>query len=401
MVTSNQLLAIDRLSKWFTPNRPIDLPEFLSGRLQLIFRIRDAIGTQGLHVILYGERGTGKTSLAHVLSHMIQEPELKNGKRSVLVSCDSSDTFETIWRKIFQEILLAQRQLGFVQQNVLTISGKIDFETAIFSPNDVRLQIKSFPNHIVIVIDEFDRLPPENNARRLMADTIKLFSDTNVNATIVIVGVAESIGELLSEHQSIVRNINQIPVEPMDNAELAEIVHKGYSNSGLSFESDLDYKIAALSQGYPHYTHLLALWAGRIAIESGHTEVNKGDLDKAIPLAITNAAGGIRQAYETAIESSQPDNLFKAVLLACALADKDSRGRFGIKGLREPLRNILNRPNIRAVAYQGHLAKFVDPKRGAILKRTGLKHNYRWQFVNPQLIPFVKLEGIKEGLIVY
>ncbi len=401
MVTTNQIMAIGRLSKWFTPNRPIDLPEFLSGRLKLIFRIRDAIDTQGLHVILYGERGTGKTSIARVLGHMVQEPEIRDGKRAILVSCDSSDNFSSIWRKVFQEIMLAQRQLGFLQQNTIAITGKVNIEEAIGNPNDVRLQIKSFPNHIVVIIDEFDRVPLNSDARRLMADTIKLFSDTNVNATIVLVGVAESIGELMSEHQSIARNIAQIQVEPMDNAELAEIVQKGYANSGLSFESGIDFRIASLSQGYPHYTHLLGLWAGRTAIEAGHNEVSNIDLDKAIPAAVENAAGGIKQAYETAVESSQPDNLFKAVLLACALADKDSRGRFGIKALREPLRAILNRPTIRAVAYQGHLAKFCEQRRGAILKRTGNRHNFRWQFVNPQLIPFVKLQGIKDGLLKY
>ncbi len=232
-----------------------------------------------------------------------------------------------------------------------------------------------------------------------MADTIKLFSDTDVQGTIILVGVAASIGELISEHQSIARNIAQIIVEPMNNAELAEIIQKGYSKSGLSFEAGVDYKVAALSQGYPHYTHLLGLWAGRKAIEANREEVTHADLEQAIPAALQNAAGGIRQDYENAVVSSQPDNLFRDVLLACAIADKDSLGRFGIKALREPLRKILNSPNIRTVAYQGHLAKFCETKRGAVLKRSGNRHNYRWQFTNPQLVPYVRLDGIKRGKI--
>ena len=100
----------------------------------------------------------------------------------------------------------------------------MDIEEPVKNPNDVRILVKSSPNPIVIIIDEFDRVPATNNARRLMADTIKLFSDTNVNATIIIVGVAESINELFVEHQSIARNIAQVIVEPMDNAELAEII---------------------------------------------------------------------------------------------------------------------------------------------------------------------------------
>lgn len=397
MVNSNQIMAIDRLSKWFTPNRPIDLPEFLSGRLNLIYRIRDAVNTQGLHVILYGDRGTGKTSIARVMAHMIQEPDKKDGIRAILVSCDSGDDYSSIWRKVFQEIMLAQRQLGFLQQTATITIDRMDIKEPTKSPNDVRLLVKSFPNPVVVIIDEFDRAPTDNNARRLMADTIKLFSDTNVNTTIILVGVAESISELVYEHQSISRNVAQVLIDPMDNAELAEIIQKGYTNSNLSYASGLDYKIAMLSQGYPHYTHLLGLWAGRKAIESGHSEVTDSDLEQAIRSATQSAAGGIIQEYEIATDSSQPDNLFKDVLLACALADKDSRGKFSIKALREPLCQILNRPTIRAVAYQGHLAKFCEPHRGPVLKRTGKRRNYRWQFVNPQLIPYIKLDAIERG----
>ncbi|MBU2535017.1 MAG: ATP-binding protein [Chloroflexota bacterium] len=397
MATANQIMAIDRLQKWFTPNRPIDLPEYMSGRLDLIFNVKEAINTQGLHVILYGDRGTGKTSIAHVIANMIQEPDRKDGRRVILVSCDSSDTFSSMWRKVFQEIMLTQRQLGFVQQSAAAITGTMDNQVSVTTPNDVRLLIKSFPNPTVVIFDEYDRIPETSNARHLIADTIKLFSDTNVKATILLVGVATSINELIHEHQSIGRNISQILVHPMDNAELAEIIQKGYSNSGFTFEDGIDYKIAALSQGYPHYAHLLGLWAGKKAVEAKRDRVTHKDLEQAITAAIQNVAGGIREDYEIAIASSQPDNLFKDVLLACAIADKDSLGRFSIKALREPLSNILNKPNIRAVAYQGHLYKFCELNRGPVLKRTGNRRNYRWQFVNPQLIPYIKLDAIERG----
>jgi hypothetical protein len=399
MATTKQLMAIDRLQKWFTPNRPIDLPEYLSGRFDLIFNIKEAINTQGLHIILYGDRGTGKTSIAHVIEKMIHEPDKKDGKRVILVSCDTSDDFPSMWRKVFQEIMITQRQLGFVQQSVATVIGSMDDKVSVATPNDVRLHIKTFPNPTLIIFDEFDRIPEKKNGRRLMADTIKLFSDTNINATIMLVGVATSINELIHEHQSIVRNISQIQVQPMDSAELAEIIQKGYSNSGFTFEGGLDYKMAALSQGYPHYTHLLGLWAGKKAVEANRDNVTREDLEQAIVDAIQNAAGGIREDYEIAVASSQPDNLFKDVLLACAIADKDILGRFSIKALREPLSEILHKPNIRAVAYQTHLSKFCDASRGSTLKRTGNRRNYRWQFRNPQLIPYIKLEGIRRGVI--
>jgi hypothetical protein len=50
-------------------------------------------------------------------------------------------------------------------------------------------------------------------------------------------------------------------------------------------------------------------------------------------------------------------------------------------------------------AYQGHLAKFCEEGRGPILTREGKKKSYQWRFVNPQLIPYIILQGINDGLI--
>ncbi len=398
-MTGADILAADRLGKAFTPNRPVDLPQLLSGRLDVIFRLQDIINTQGQHAILYGDRGVGKTSIARVLAFMSQEPSEPAGRRAILVSCDSQDDYASLWKKTFQEVLLAERQLGFGSSQAAAIVGRWDPGIPVTSPNDVRLLIGGLVHHMVIVMDEFDRIPEESDARRLMADTIKLFSDMNTRCTLILVGVADSIGELIAEHQSISRNIAQVPVDVMSIPELAQIIQKGYTSAGLEFDPDLAFRAAHLSQGYPHYTHLLGLWAGRKAIARGSHQVASEDLDAAIPSAIENTAGGIQLEYDVATDSNQPDNLFKPVLLACALADKDARGRFGVASLREPLQKILNRPVVRPVAYQSHLARFCEDSHGPVLRRSGTRKNYRWQFVNPQLIPFVRLQGIRSGAI--
>jgi len=398
-VTANGLaFAQERLDRAFTPHRPIDVPEFFAGRLNLLYRANDAANTSGLHIVLFGDRGTGKTSIARVLAHRLQEPERKDGRRTIFTSCNSSDTYSSIWRRVFQEILLEQRQLGFVQQATATVVGRLDVDDKVSDPNDVRLLVRSLPNPPVIFIDEFDRVAPESDARRLMADTIKLFADTNVESTIVLVGVAESIDELITEHQSIARNIAQIQVMPMTVDELSEIIQKGFERAGLACEKGLDRRIAHLSQGYPHYTHLLGLWAGRRATEAGRLEVVAADLDHAIPDALENASGSVRLEYARAVASGRKDTLYKQVLLACALAPKDTLGRFAAIDVRSHLREITGH-DYNTGAYQAHLAKFCEASRGPVLRRTGSRRNYRWQFVNPQLIPYVHLRGIEDGFL--
>ncbi|MGD0351915.1 MAG: AAA family ATPase [Dehalococcoidia bacterium] len=398
MMTSEQLKKFEKLNRAFTPNQPIYLPDFLAGRLDLLFKVQDRVKTPGLHIILYGERGTGKTSIARVLAHLLQEPKKQDGYRSIFVGCVSSDGYASIWNKISREILTAQRQLGFTQQGLATITGRLDITNTINEPNDARLFVEALPNPSIIIIDEFDRVPTHTNTRRLMADTIKLFSDTNTKSTLIIVGVAESISELFSEHQSITRNIDEIHVEPMNITELSEIIQKGYKLAELKYQKNIDVLIAGLSQGYPHYTHLLGLWAGRHAVEEDRTEVTTADLDRAINDALQNVTGSVKQEYEKAIDSAYPNALFKDVLLACALAPKDSVGKFSLADVKEPLSRITGH-DYQTSAYQAHLAKFCEPKRGPVLKRTGERRNYRWKFINPHLIAYVQLAGIEDGSI--
>lgn len=398
MVDTPDLLAIERLNKSFTPTRPIALPDLLSGRLDLLYRLLDDIVTPSQHVLLYGARGVGKTSIARVLAVLAQDALDPNGKRSIVVSCDSADTYGSIWRKVFQEILLSERQLGFDGYQRQSIVGRWDPNDTISVPNDVRLLLAGVPNPTTVIIDEFDRIPTEGEANRLMTDTIKLFSDSGTPCSIVLVGVGRSIEDLVSAHQSVSRNIDYVPVDPLEPTELAQIIQKGMQKASMTFEDGLDSTIAQLSQGYPHYTHLLGLWAGRQALEKGNQHVTHNNLREALPRSIANAAGGIRLEYDKATDSTQPNNLFKEVLLACALADKDVRGRFSLAAVHEPLRKILERKVARS-SYQRHLALFCEFEHGPVLTKTGRRKNYRWSFVNPQLVPFVRLQGIKEGLI--
>ena len=385
------------LPKAFTPTQPISLPDLLSGRLELLYRLQDDILTPGNHALLYGDRGVGKTSIARVLAVLTQERDQPDGRRSILVSCDTQDTFGTIWRKVLQEILLAERHLGFGQGDGLQITGRLDPEDTIESPNDLRIIINSLPNPVVVIVDEFDRVQ-QPNTRLLMTDTIKLFSDNRTRCSIVLVGVGQSIEELVRAHQSVSRNLDFVHVEPMTHDELVGIVRRGFPAANLDYEEGIDHKIAQFSQGYPHYAHLLGLWSGRMAAERDSRFVTSADLSRAIPASIRAAAGSIRLEYETATDSTRPNNLFKEVLLACAMADKDIRGRFTLNAVRTPLQSILGRA-ISPVSYQRHLATFCEDDHGPTLIRTGSRRNYHWYFANPQLVPFVYLQGINAGLV--
>jgi hypothetical protein len=45
------------------------------------------------------------------------------------------------------------------------------------------------------------------------------------------------------------------------------------------------------------------------------------------------------------------------------------------------------------------LRRLLRRNRGAVLRRIGTKHSYRFRFANPLLQPYVILKGIRDGRI--
>ena len=55
-----------QLGTVFTPATPIQSADLFSGRSDLLLRIADAVNQPGMHCILFGERGVGKTSTSRL-----------------------------------------------------------------------------------------------------------------------------------------------------------------------------------------------------------------------------------------------------------------------------------------------------------------------------------------------
>ena len=336
--------------------------------------VASAVVQKGRHVGLYGERGVGKTSLANVLADVFDAPDLPNF-RAVVVNCNTDDTYETLWRNVFREL-------------------EIDF-VGIPAPEDVRYEVARLESPALIVIDELDRLE-DDDALSLLADTIKTMSDHAVPSTIVLVGVARSIGDLVGEHESIVRALVQVEIPRMSMRELHEIVLSGCNRAGLNVRPEAVGKIASLSEGLPHYTHLLALHSGQRVVEDDRHEITLGDVDAAIPRAI--AKHTIQSDYLKATRSPRSDNLYPPVLLACALAPKNQLGYFTAGAIRDSLEVIAQR-RLEIPAFARHLKQFLEPERGAVLQREGKPRRYFYRFSDPIMQPFVILNGLTEGLI--
>jgi Cdc6-like AAA superfamily ATPase len=393
-----QDLAI-QAGRVFSPSAPIDKRSLFAGRDVQIRAVIDAINQKGQHAIIYGERGVGKTSLANVLASFL-------GKQAApilapRVQCDALDTYPKVWQKVFDKIELTRPVTRF------RLAGQVEQETfkatellpdSDVSPDDVRKALTVLAKSAlpIVIIDEFDRLPPDK--RRPFADTVKTLSDHAVSATVVLVGVAENIDHLIEEHQSVERALVQVRMPRMSNDEIERIVNTGLANLGMTIQPDALHRITVLSQGLPHYTHLISLYAARESVDDRSLDITDERVGRAIEKAISGAQESTSNAWHQAIRSPRKDNLFADVLLACALAEKDQQGTFAAQDVRDPIREITGRP-YGIASFAQHLNEFCESARGPMLQRTGTKRKYRYRFLNPLMQPFAIMQGFRTNKI--
>ncbi len=306
-----------------------------------------------------------------------------------------------VWRRAFEQIKLNREfdTMGLVPQTERYVVSLAENLPSNVTPDTVGRLLAEIGAHclLVLVIDEFDRLDDQKDTR-LVADTIKSMSDSSVPATLVLVGVAESVNELIDGHESVIRNLVQIPMPRMNNDELREIVLSRLPKLNMTIEDEALNTIVELSRGLPHYVHLVGQHATINAAETAASSINSSHVFDAMEQSIENAQQSLQSAYHSATTSPQKLNLYVQVLLACALADADEFGYFAAADLREPLKKVTGKP-YDIPSFARHLSAFSSESRQQILQLKGEKNQRRFRFRDPLMQPYVIMRGVRENLI--
>lgn len=386
----------------FKPQTPITRKELFAGRWNELTAISDAVHQPGLHVVIYGERGVGKTSLANVVSPTIWaldrygKNEAEVPERLVIKAvANSGDTFSEIWHRLFSE---------FTWPDPDSASAKLRPTREAFSLpdrlgiDDVR-RVLSNATGAVFIVDEFDK------ARRLVSqrftELIKALSDLVVDCTVILVGVSETVDNLVTDHASINRAITQVRLERMKPDELKLILQKAEIALDIKFQEEAANLIVHVSQGLPHYSHLIGLNAVRSAANRlSLNRVETEDVFDALKKSVKQAEQTVTEKHSTATHSAHKGALYRQVLFACALAAARSHeplGYFSPSAIVGPLGEILGRP-VTIATFSNHLAEFCQDKRGSILERDGQPWGYRYRFRDPLLVPFAFMDGLEAGI---
>lgn len=370
---------------------PVNEEDLFAGRNTEVRRILEALFDRSRHVVLYGERGVGKTSIANVFWQRFNR-DLQT-VIAARVQADPSDTFSSLWNKAIEELVSVARQIG--KYELTPLDNTISME----NPDHVRRELQKCNSNAipVLIIDEFDKLE-DAEARMLTANVIKYLYDYSVNVTVILVGVAEDIVQLIADHESIDRALTQIKLNRMSDAELKELIEKRLSKTPMRISGDACWTIIKLSRGLPYFTQMLGKYSAMRAAQSQKLTISVQHVEQAMDDFILDSEQKLQEAYRKATDSNQTDNLFRQVLLACALAQTDHSGFFSPTDVIEPLAAIVGQRKTHA-HFQRHLSEFISATRGQVLTRRGSERQYRFRFSDPMMQPYVIIRGIQDRLI--
>ena len=369
-----------RLSRAFSPAAAIDSRDLFHGRRTIVRRLIDVANQAGQHAIIYGERGVGKTSLANVLAPILRSA-IPEPIVSAMVNCYGETTFTEIWSSMFSQVGLSEID----EYEALTLYEILK-----------SLQSESVKK-LILIVDEFDRIE-DPDVSVLFADMIKMLSDFRVDTTLILVGVADNVNDLIASHESINRCLVQIHLPRMSLDELSQIVRAGIETVGMKISEDAIAQISKLSLGLPQYVHALGLASGRSAIDRESVSIDTDDVEAAMSVVMRESQQTMLNLFDMATASPRRQNLYFHALLACALAETDHLGYFRPADVRKPFSRIMGREQA-IPSFVRHLHGLSDEKRGAVLQKYGESHTYRYRFTDPVLQPYVLMRGLQRGLL--
>lgn len=310
------------LREVFTPTRPQRSSRRVSGRQAELLRIFRAIALDRAHVVLYGERGRGKTSLVNLVASAARSSGYMVGR----YTCSFDSCFEDIVRGLARDLPKSMLAAPIVQDDELE-GCEAALPRSKIQPRDIAaLPGRLAGRHVVLIADEFDRVE-DSATRTWFADAIKQASDRGAALSFIIVGVSDSLEELVGRHPSIQRNILGLALPLLSDTEIDEILVQGGRDSGIEFLPEVRRAVVDVARGVPYVAQLLGLHAGTEAIARASPQVEPPDLLAAFRRAVDEADPRVAAIYQ-GITHGERDRLILDGLRTIAGGEQDRFARF-------------------------------------------------------------------------
>jgi len=389
------------------PREEIDQPDQLKDRDKELESLKDCFETPGAQGFLWGMKGVGKTSLAHTACEAHDDIV----KKVAAVACERDTSFTGLLMDITRKVVhgghvkLDRNKKGAkINLFGLEISGETNSVSGELQIDSVNHAVDLFSTILgqhqfsgtipVVIVDEFDRLENKETKRKI-TDFVKALSVGGSKVKLVICGIANSLNELIELHASSPRYLHQVEVKPLTFGGMLQIVDDIEQKFDLAFSKGQRYRIAQISDGYAHFTHLMLK---DILMEAHRTKFDGGDVPQqlfkdGIVNSVKQAEAHLVEAYKKAVMRGTDIN----TEILWSVAKGPHLGR-QFKEIRDDYLEIMSGRENRTVAdeqkVRNSLNAMCEEPCGCILtkKRTGW-----YEFSDPVVRSYVRLVAESEG----
>lgn len=366
----------------FTPVHPVTSRAHFAGRREVLKSIIDAVEEQRAHVVVFGERGIGKTSLMHVLGELARE----SGYLVVYASCGNRSDFDELFRSVLRKIPLNSlaETIPAAPDSGLTLADRLsDGLIGARELSEVCAGISGVT--VLIILDEYDRVEADE-FRQATAELMKNLSDRAARVQLVLAGVSSNIRELIGHIPSVRRNVVGIPVPRFSDEEVRTLIGDGEKTVGIHFEEEVISQIVMLANGSPYLVRLISHHASIHALDAGQMVIESGHLVAALDQMLTEAEQRLPPELVRRFEqwSTQHGN---DPVVAAARAANSADGWFTADDIGRRLGVPLNHEHVSRMAREADLLE-TDASSGKV----------RYRFRDEALASFIWLSAGRRQL---
>jgi len=390
-----------------SPSRTIETVELLRGRAAQVAEIEKALFSPGRHVFIYGHRGVGKSSLARTVAYAHQSSDAE----PIIVQCGpNAKCFETVAEIANTAIPTDPRvrkriveKAGSVALQGLSLSVRQQFEMGeVQCPRSLNECIRLLSavarlhsQSPIVVIDEFNQV--EDKAEQLQfANVAKGLSDDHVPLALIFCGIGGSPEDLFAANPSAYRNFHTVHLDRLPWPGRLEIIDAAAKHLGIDIDSTSSYRIGSVSDGFPHFVHLICeklFW--RVFESDDRSRVRPQLFEGAISDCVSAMQPELRKPYELATKKYSND--VEPILWAVADGDELQRPSRDVFTSYQRIMASLGKEPLEKKVFSQRMNALKRASHGKILE--GTRQGW-YEFSEKMMRGYARLRALEAAVVL-
>lgn len=265
-------LRRDSIYTAFSTAMPVTDRHGLAGRNSELEKLVEAIVVQRKHAVIFGTRGSGKTSLARVFGDLADE----SGCIALYGSASGDADFDSLFRPFLSDL-------------PMSAAGQEKARKLMNEPLDVTrlaaLLVEDVKQRSILIVDEYDRVQSDE-AKTDVATLLKLLTDIHSPVQVVLVGIAGDVDGLIAAHPSLRRHIAPQRVAPIPKQDLERLLMSCAGNARLRLDPDALDALGGAAMGSPYHARLFGMQAALVTEADGRDRMTLSDVEQGLASAL-------------------------------------------------------------------------------------------------------------------